>query len=418
VTDDRLTDDLLAEISRIPLIDPHTHIDPLAPTARGLDDLLGYHYYTELAHSTGTRRDLLAPGRDAGERVRLILRAMDRFDNTVQARWFGEIAREFLGFDGHRPTEADADRLADAAGRIASDRGWEDQVLRRTNVEKVFLTNNFDDPLEGFDTARYVPCLRADELVFRLNEPAVRERLARATGVGVTDAASLRRALGELFEHFGRRGARACAVSLPPDYAPAPAGDAELSAALARRETGREVSQAVLWTLAECCRDFGLPFALMVGVSRGLYEHGVPQGQDLFDQRTSLRPYAGLFNAFPTVSFCVSVLGSAQNQELAGYAWIFPNVIPFGHWWYANLPALIEPDLRLRLQAVPKVKLIGYYSDAYKLEFMLPKFAMYRRSLARVLADEWVRPGLATETRAIEVARLLLRDNTARIFRV
>ena len=81
------------------------------------------------------------------------------------------------------------------------------------------------------------------------------------------------------------------------------------------------------------------------------------------------------------------MLTSGQNQELASYAWIFPNVIASGHWWYSNVPAYIESDLRARLEAVPKMKLIGYYSDAYKLEFVLPKFNMYRRMLARVLAD-------------------------------
>ena len=43
----------------------------------------------------------------------------------------------------------------------------------------------------------------------------------RATGVEAGDAASLRRAVRGLFEHFTGRGARACAISLPPDFAPA-----------------------------------------------------------------------------------------------------------------------------------------------------------------------------------------------------
>ena len=82
------------------------------------------------------------------------------------------------------------------------------------------------------------------------------------------------------------------------------------------------------------------------------------------------------------------------------------------------MPAYIEHDLRARLQAVPKTKQIGYYSDAYKLEFVLPKFAMYRRVLARVLADEFVKPGRLSETKARGLARCVLRDNVSRIFDV
>jgi glucuronate isomerase len=403
---DQLSRDLFAEIVRIPLIDPHSHIDAHSPAARNLDQILGYHYYTELAHSAGMSKAPLTADVAPRDRVRAILAHAEHFDNTVQYSWFFEIARTFLGFQGDRLGPADADFLCDQAERLMSQPDWEEQVLRRSNLEKVFLTNDFDDPLEGFDTGLYVPCLRTDDLVFRLHEPSVRQRLARATGIEAGDAASLRRALTRLFEHFTRRGARACAISLPPDFTPRP-----------NREdpTSRE---AVFWMLAEHCREFNLPFDLMIGVNRRVYRDGVYQGQDLFDQRTSLVQYAELFNTFPEVVFPISVLSSNQNQELVSHAWIFPNVVTSGHWWYSNVPAYIESDLRARLQAVPKTKQVGYYSDMYKLEFGLPKFNMYRRILARVLADDFVRPGCMTESGAVDLARHLLRDNVRRIFRV
>ena len=118
------------------------------------------------------------------------------------------------------------------------------------------------------------------------------------------------------------------------------------------------------------------------------------------------------------MTFPISVLASVTNQELTSYAWIFPNVVTNGHWWYSNVPAYIEADLRARLQAVPKTKQIGYYSDAYKLEFVLPKFNMYRRILAQVLMKDFIRPRIYTETQALEMARMLLRGNAQRIFGV
>jgi glucuronate isomerase len=395
---DQVVQELFDKIVRIPIIDPHSHIDPHRPAARGLDDILGYHYYTELAHSSGMDQGPLAAAVPPRERVRAILAHAEKFDNTVQYSWFLEIARTFLGFQGDRIRAADADALYDAAASVTAPPGWPDEVLSKSNIEKVFLTNDFDDPLEGFDTARYVPCLRTDDLVFRLETPEVRQRLAAVTGVEPHDRVSTRAALGRLFEHFTRKGAKACAISLPPDFTPGP--------------------DSVFWDLAERCRQFGLPFDLMLGVNRRVYRGGVYQGQDLFDQRTSLIQYAELFNAFPEVTFCVSVLSHAQNQELAAYSWIFPNVVTSGHWWYSNVPVYVELDTRARLQAVPKTKQIGYYSDMYKLEFGLPKYNMYRRVLARVLADDFVRPGVTDEAGAVALARLLLRDNARRIFRV
>ena len=420
---DRLTRDLYAEISRIPLIDPHSHINPHAAASRSLDDILGYHYYTELAHSAGMSQEPLTEETPPRERVRAILGHMDRINNTVQYRWFLDIARTFLGFKGERVTAQDADALFDQAERVMTQSDWEAEVLRRSNVEKVFLTNDFDDPLEGFDTSRYVPCLRTDDLVFHLDQPAVRERLAKATGIELGDADSLRAAIRRLFEQFTSKGAKACAISLPPDFSPFAITETglgvvtnSLDSIIADDVAARRAG--VFWLLAEGCREYRLPFDLMIGVNRRVYEAGVYQGQDLFDQRTSLIQYAELFNAFPEVPFCISVLSSNQNQELVSYSWIFPNVITSGHWWYSNIPAYITADCRARLQAVPKTKQIGYYSDAYKLEFIRPKYDMYRRVLAQVLADDFVRTGVYSEAQAVELARLLLRDNARRIFNV
>jgi glucuronate isomerase len=423
---DRLTRDLHHEIARIVLIDPHSHIDPHRPTARNLDDILGYHYYTELAHSAGMDQRLLADDLPPRERVRNLLSHLGHIDNTVQYSWFVDIVRTFLGFDGEI-TAANCDALFDGAERLMNQADWEAQVLKRTNVEMVFLTNNFDDPLQGFDTSVYVPCLRTDDLVFHLDNPAIRQRLAKATGVEVGDFKGVAIAIRALFTHFVSKGAKACAISLPPDFAPDPGHRSNMDAAFTELvQRGKEASQqvraqvanSVFLLLAEHCREFRLPFDLMIGVNRRVYRSGVFQGQDLFDQRTSLIQYAELFNAFPDVVFPISVLTSSQNQELVSYSWIFPNVIVNGHWWYSNIPAYITHDLRARLQAVPKVKLIGYYSDAYKLEFVLPKYNMFRRILAETLADDFVRPGLMGERQALDLADLLLRGNSKRVFDV
>ncbi len=393
---DSLVSDLTGALDAVPLIDPHSHIDPHAPASTSLDDILGYHYYTELAHSAGLPKAALdAPPR---ERCRAILGHMERFDNTAQHAWFLDICRTFLGWDRPTVSAADCDDLFDRSVQQFGKPGWVGEVAAATKLERIFLTNEFDDPLEGFDTGVYVPCLRTDTLVFKLHEPAVRERLAKATGVEVGDAASLRTAVRKLFEHFTAKGAKACAVSLPHDFRPTP--------------------DSTFWLLAEHCREFGLPFDLMIGVTRDVYPGGVHQGRDLFDRGGSLLQYRELFAAFPEVTFPVSVLTSGQNQELVAYSWLFPNVVCNGHWWYSNLPSVIARDTAERLAGVPKTKLIGYYSDAYKLEFVLPKYRMYRRVLAGVLADEYVRPGRLTEAGAVALGTRLLRDNVRDIFQV
>jgi glucuronate isomerase len=414
---DALVRDLTAALDAIPLIDPHSHMDPLSPASKSLDDILGYHYYTELAHSAGMSQAPLAKDVSPRERVRAIVQHMGRYDNTAQYAWFLDIARTFLGFTGNRIEASDADALFDAGEKIFAQKDWEQQVRTKTKLEKIFLTNEFDDPLTGFDTSVYVPCLRTDTLVFQLDRAGTRERLYQATGIKVVDAGSLRKAFATVFLHFTRKGAKACAISLPPDFEPSHYDDEYIYEQI-RFNDCRDLAPGLFWLIAENCREFRLPFDLMIGVNRRVYTNGVYQGQDLFDQRTSLIQYRRLFNAFPEVTFPVSVLTSAQNQELVAYSWIFPNVLPNGHWWYSNVPPYIRKDLGERLAAVPKTKLIGYYSDAYKLEFVLPKYAMYRRVLANVLADEYVRPGILNETDAVSLGTRLLRDNVKDVFKV
>lgn len=415
---DLLADDIFAALCELPVFDAHTHIEPAAPTARTLDDLLGYHYYTELAHSAGMGHAPLAADFDPKDRCRAIIQFLQKCDNTAQYQWLLEICRNRLGFTGDRIRPEDSDALFDESVRRMALETWTSQVIASTRLERVYLTNNFDDPLAALDAQLYVPCLRTDELVFHLHRTDVRVRLARSAGVEPTDARTTRLAIRSLFERFVASGARACAVSLPPDFEPVRPGSDEIVArGLAAGEASRELSCWVFWMLAECCREFRLPFDLMIGVRRAVYPGGVFQGQDLLDQRMSLVQFAALFNAFPEVKFPVSVLSSgAANQELASFAWIFPNVFAFGHWWYSNIPPTIAADLRNRLHATPRNKLLGYYSDAYKLEFVLPKFNMYRRILAGVLADDFVRPGRYSVQQAAQVGQEILAGNAREVF--
>jgi glucuronate isomerase len=417
---------LYDEFHSLALIDPHTHINPHAPAATTLADVLGYHYYTELAHSAGLPRGRIeAPGLDPKEKVGRLVEALGPLENTIQYSWLIEMAQALFGFTDERLTADNWERLYDASLIEMRRPDWAANVLSRSKLSAVFLTNDFDDPLEGFDTRLYIPCLRTDDLVFHLTKPEVRERLEKATGEAANSVPGLRRAIGRLFTHFTSKGAKACAISLPPDFAPAKVEPRTAEAALAAVLAGGieaaperclELANFVFWTLAEFCADARLPFDLMIGVNRSVYSAGVYQGQDLYDSRVSLIQYRELFNAFPRVVFPISVLASVTNQELTSYSWIFPNVVTNGHWWYSNTPTFVEHDTSARLEAVPCTKQIGYYSDMYKLEFALPKFAMYKRILAKVLAERFVIDRGWSEKRAIDLGRQVLRGNVERIF--
>lgn len=418
----RLFDALDAQV----LVDPHTHINALSPASTTLADIMGYHYYTELAHSAGMPRARIEePHLDPKQKVGRLVEYLGALENTIQSSWLIEMVQTFFDFGAESITPENWESLYDRAQTAMSAPDWSAQVLKRSKLSAVFLTNDFDDPLEGFDTSVYIPCLRTDDLVFHLAQPPVRARLEGAAGSSIHDASTLRAAIGKLFEHFVARRAKACAISLPPDFAPARVEAAAASAAVAdvwnrgvdaSADSKRTLGHFVFWTLAEFCAEFKLPFDLMIGVNRGVYAEGVYQGRDLYDSRVSLIQYRELFNAFPQVKFPISVLASVTNQELVSYSWIFPNVLTNGHWWYSNTPTYIEHDAAARLEAVPRTKQIAYYSDMYKLEFALPKFAMYKRILAKILAERFVVDRSWSEERAVALGVQVLRGNVDTVF--
>lgn len=417
---------IFTELDNLVLIDPHTHINALQPASETLADILGYHYYTELAHSAGLPRDRIEEANlDPKEKVGRLVEYLGPLNNTIQHSWLVEMAQSFFGFEDDHINASNWEGLYDQAAQKMSSDDWSQQVLDQSKLEAVFLTNDFDDPLEGFDSSVYIPCLRTDDLVFHLARPEVQQRLDAATNSSFRDPESLKQSLSQLFQHFTDHQARACAISLPPDFTPTQVSNSRAATAIeAIRLMGdetdaghrRAIANFVFWTLTELCAEYQLPFDLMIGVNRGVYQEGVYQGQDLYDSRVSLIQYQQLWNAFPQVTFPVSVLASVTNQELTSYAWIFPNVITHGHWWYSNTPTYIEHDTSARLEAVPRSKQIGYYSDMYKLEFALPKFNMYKRILAKVLAERFVLDRNWTEDQVIALGQQVLRGNVENVF--
>ena len=140
------------------------------------------------------------------------------------------------------------------------------EVFRKlSGLETVFLTNDFDDPLEGWDTTAYVPCLRTDDLVLKLHDPRTTSGCGRhSTWTSMISRACARRSAG-CSSGSWRRGARAVAVSLPPDFAPRAASHRRAATPIRKAIHGmelrgdeiEEVRSSVFWIVAEYCASFG-----------------------------------------------------------------------------------------------------------------------------------------------------------------
>src|SRR3954469_20188109 len=111
---DSLRQRLFTELDSIRLIDPHSHIEPKTAASKTLADILGYHYYTELAHSAGMPREQIEePGISPKEKVRRLVGYLAALENTIQSSWLIEIVQTFFGFQGVRITPENWEALYD-----------------------------------------------------------------------------------------------------------------------------------------------------------------------------------------------------------------------------------------------------------------------------------------------------------------
>lgn len=425
-----LKSEILDELEKIPILCIHSHIDPHNPVAENLADLVGYHYYTELANSAEFEKGWISRDMDPKEIVERVVSKLHYADQTAQYSWLIHLSKVFFGFTEERLTLDNYEALYDQVIEKTSDiEAHEKDVLEKSNIDKVLLTNSPDDDLDGFDQSVYVPCYRADGLVFDIQKAETREMLEECTNTSISNLNDLHDALDKNFAHFAEHDAVSAAISLPPGFVTIKVekNDADkIFRKILNSETIKTEELVILQmymvnTIAEKCLDYDWPFQLMIGVNRELYRHGVYQGQDLFTPTSSMIGYSYLFNAYPDLKFSVSVLSDTQEQELRTYGWVVHNVYPSGHWWYRNIPEDIGPAVAARIGSFPKNKAIGYYSDAYKLEFVLPKFTMYKEVLAEELAkrvikscsSHWMAKFDVQD--AIDIGRHLLDYNPRRI---
>lgn len=391
----KLVKSLLTELRRMPILDPHTHVPPASPTARCLGDLLGYHYYTELSNSSRGKPEKLPA--DPAARVDYVWPHLPELRGTVQFDWMAGLGEFFLGLKRAEWKTAAKEEILARAQQALEAPDYTEKVFAASNIKRLYLTNQFDEDLEAVKDDRFVPCMRTDDLVEYFDTNDAPARLKKAFGVEAgKDLASLREALTCLFDRFAARKMGYAAVGLPSSFQADKVPDEEAAALLRKTASGagfspeekRRWAAFAVEELAAQCGRVGAPFCLMTGADRLVYAQGVPSGQDQLRSSADLRGYDRLFNEHPDVRFPVLIMTDATALELDAAGWIRHNVYPMSHWWYANNPGDIRRGLRRRLEVLPRNKFIGFHSDAYSTEFILPKFNVFRVQLALVLAEK------------------------------
>jgi hypothetical protein len=258
-----------------------------------------------------------------------------------------------------------------------------DLVFQKANVKEVVMTNDpFDDEEHHLwltngealkQDKRFHAALRIDPL---LNDWDNTYKKLRAWEYDVQpdvtqDEQTLSEVTRFLVEWGRRMEAVYMAVSLPIEFQ-FPVEDTR--SALIER------------CVVVACRELNIPFAMMIGVKR----RANPSLQLAGDMggRADIQAVERMCARFPSNRFFVTMLSRENQHDLAVLARKFPNLMPFGCWWFLNNPSLIEEITTMRFELLG-TSVIPQHSDARVLDQLLYKWSHSRKVIEDVLFGKY-----------------------------
>jgi hypothetical protein len=368
----RLTADV---VDGTPVFDMHTHLFPPAfgeLAHWGIDSLVTYHYLAaEVVRSAPVTPEqyyrLSKPAQ-----ADLIWDTLFVRNTPISEATRGVVAvLAALGLDPAAPDLREARaffkgvRLEDHVGR----------VLERAGVEAVVMTN---DP---FDAAEVRVWDERPAIDGRFHTALRLDALLKDQAIAGADA---RRFVDSWVE---RIKPLYVAISVGDDFA----WPAEGSAA-------RLIREAIL----PSCRDHGLPLAMMIGVRRQV-NPALRDAGDGLGGPADIRAVHRICAEHPDNRFLVTMLSRENQHELCVAARKFPNLMPFGCWWFLNNPSIVSEITRERLELLG-ASFIPQHSDARILEQLIYKWAHSRREIAAALAVQYI--GLLDDGRPVTRAEI------------
>jgi hypothetical protein len=380
-------------VNETPIIDMHTHLysEEFGEIGLwGIDELINYHYLiAELFRYSSLSYDEFW-AMDRARQADTIWRTLFIENSPVSEATRGILtALKALGLDTGRPNL----NVFRDFFRRQNRRDYTDLVLKLSNVKQLVMTNDPFDPAERAVwlhepqvDPRFKAVLRLDPLLVRWNDTVAQLaswNYSVEQGLGGRTLTAVRRFLEEWVR---RMHPVYMAASLPPEF-----------------HYPDDTARSRL--LAECvlpvCREYGLPFSMMIGV-RKLVNPSLRLAGDsvgLADMSVVERICA----EFPENRFLVSMLSRENQHGLCVAARKFRNLLPFGCWWFMNNPSIVAEITRERLELLG-TSFIPQHSDARVLDQLLYKWPHSRVIIGRVLVDKYsdlARTGWALSEAAI-----------------
>lgn len=248
-----------------PIIDYHCHINPkdiyedtryenIAQLWLGIGGSnFGDHYKWRLMRSCGIEEKYISGTASDEERFFKWAEALEKAIGNPLYHWTHMELRKYFGYYGQLNTRTAKEvwekcnsRLKDADMSV---RG----IIRQSKVELICTTDDPADSLEwhqkiatdkSFDFCQVLPAMRPDKAKNILDDeyPQYIKKLARVSGIEISDFGSLKEALSKRMDFFDQLGGRVSDHAF--EFVPfRPASDAEIDSIIKDRLSGKLLNQ-------------------------------------------------------------------------------------------------------------------------------------------------------------------------------
>jgi predicted TIM-barrel fold metal-dependent hydrolase len=415
--DTQLYSRLRAEVDKIRVVDTHEHIRPESERAKGDIDFFEYfiHYASSDLVSAGLSPKAMDEIRDPKRSFDSRWRAFEPYwkaaRNTGYAKAIEISARVLFGVE--RITKGSAKKITEEMQKTKKP-GWYKKVLKDvSNIEVSLL----DCGTYDCDRTLFLPvCCVGDYLELRTREHLA--NIERQSKASIHTLDQLLRSAEARMDTWRKRGMAAIkigvAYSRPILFQKRTRHEAEVAFNRLFSGQGNEVSYeeaiALQDYLAHKCVqlavDAGVPIQIHTGIQEGC-------GNILTNSQPTL--LLNLFMEYKDAKFDVFHAGYPYSMELGVMAKNFASVYADMCWMHIISPSGSRRILSEWLDLVPANKILGFGGDYVLVEGVPGHIEIARDNITRVLSRK-VAEGYFSEGDAVRIARMILRDNAARLF--
>ncbi len=426
-----LEHDLEEALKELPILDIHTHLCGGKLGAQGLHDVLLYHMAISDLYAAGcpsgsrlTELPHWPSEAEAHHRIQEALPYVKYIQNTSTFWGVKTILSDLYGWNEAITTD-NWRRLDSIIRERAGDRSWHHQILDRSKVARTGTEisrrskGEDDERLQyALEWAFFTRCQwgEFDTALYELERCWGRspEHPSPIGGTRPMPERSIRTltdvhsAIDHYVSQIPYDQVLAMATHISTDIDFRLVTDSEMESALLRRSQAGPaerdtyasyINEAFLTALEN--EKESIVYQFSFGAEPLPYETSSRLSQKTIEQ------VAQMISRHPKLSFQCFISSRHANQSLCTMARELPNLSLAGFWWHNFFPDTIRQVMAERLDMLPTNKQVGFFSDAYCVEWTYGKVVIVRKILSQVLAQK-VNQGQFSRNDALQIAREIL----------